>query len=243
MLRLELARIGLIVAVVLAAAANAWAAEDGERRVAADVERFLRAGMDTRDREDDRVTIDLPPLAAFAVDRARFPGPLRTEITTRSTKPFQGRIPLAVALYAGDVMVNRAIVTPSVRSTERVLVPVRHLSRGSLLEPEDFRLVEMDAQRIPRDALQDISAIFGLRARQSLREGRALRANQVEGVPLVERGDRVQLILEAGALRINATGEARDSGALGEWIRVVNVDSKRELSGRVDAEGRVHVAF
>ena len=64
-----------------------------------------------------------------------------------------------------------------------------------------------------------------------------------EGVPVVERGDRVLLVLEDGPLRIQATGRAQESGVVGEWIRVRNLDSKRELSGRVDREGRIHVAF
>ncbi len=233
----------LIVGVMLAAAGGAASADEGQRVVARDIERFLRARIE-RDRDDaERVAIDLPPLATFSLDRDRFPGPLRTEISTRASEPFEGRTPLAVALYAGEVMVHRAIVTPYVQVRERVVVPARDLSRGSLLEPDDFRYVERDARRIPRDAVRDKSSLEGLRAKQSLREGRPIRGSQVEGVPLVERGDRVQIVLQAGALRINAMGEARDTGALGDWIRVVNVDSKRELSGRVDAEGRVHVAF
>lgn len=51
------------------------------------------------------------------------------------------------------------------------------------------------------------------------------------------------LVLQSGALMIQATGQAKERGATGDWIRVVNLDSKRELTGRVDREGRVHVAF
>ena len=88
-----------------------------------------------------------------------------------------------------------------------------------------------------------MSEVVGLRAKRSLRKHQIFRASQVEGVPLVERGDRVQIVLQAGALRISAAGKAQEAGALGDWIRVLNMDSKRELSGRVDRDGRVHVAF
>lgn len=60
---------------------------------------------------------------------------------------------------------------------------------------------------------------------------------------MVERGDRVTIVLQHGPLLIQTLGKAQETGAAGEWIRVVNLDSKRELSGRIDPEGRVHVAF
>ncbi len=60
---------------------------------------------------------------------------------------------------------------------------------------------------------------------------------------LVERGSLVELVLERGALRVRAQGKAREAGHLGESIRVLNRDSRREVVGRVGEDGRVHVAF
>ena len=223
--------------------ATAAAATESEDRVRRDIERFVRARIAATEADSARIAIDVPPLVAFAVDRERHPGALRTEISTRAPEPLRGRAPLAVALYAGDQLVKRSIVTPYIRRSETVLVPVRDIRNGALLAPGDFRRVERDAARLPRDVVRDVREIEGLRAKRSLRKDRVFRASQVEGVPLVERGDRVQIVLESGPLQINAIGQAKESGALGEWIRVQNVDSRRELSGRVDAEGRVHVAF
>ena len=218
-------------------------AGEGEDRVARDIERFVRARISASEGEVGRLSIDLPPLVAFTVDRDHFPGPLRTEITTRAPEPLRGRAPLAVSLYAGDRLVKRSVVTPYLRRTESIVVPRRDLRRGTPLTADDFRTVDRDAARIPRDVIRDVDEVVGLRAKNALRKDRPIRSTQVEGIPLVERGDRVQLVLRAGALQVNATGKAQEAGAFGEWIRVVNVDSKRELSGRVDAEGRVHVAF
>lgn len=218
-------------------------ADDGEDRVREDVERFVRARIARTEAEGARTSIDVPPLTSFIVDRDRYPGPLRTEISTRAAEPLRGRVPLAVSLYAGDHLVRRAVIAPYVRRTERVIVPARDIRAGQVLAPEDFTRVERDANRLPRDVVRSKAEVTGLRAKRSLRKDRVFRASQVEGVPLIERGDRVQIVLQAGPLRVSAMGKAQEAGALGDWIRVVNVDSKRELSGRVDREGRVHVAF
>ena len=234
----------LLVAIAGQALVVASAQADaGEKRVRTDIERFVRARIARSEAEGARTSIDIPPLGSFTVDRDRYPGTLRTEISTRAAEPLRGRVPLAISLYAGDRLVRRAVVSPYVRRTERVVVPARDIQRGTILDASDFTAVDRDANRLPRDVVREVAEVIGLRAKRSLRKDRVFRASQVEGVPLVERGDRVQLVLQAGPLRVSAMGRAQEAGALGDWIRVLNVDSKRELSGRVDAEGRVHVAF
>lgn len=218
-------------------------ADAGEKRVRADIERFVRARIARSETEGARTSIDIPPLGSFTVDRDRHSGPLHTEISTRAAEPLRGRVPLTISLYAGEHLVRRAVVSPDVRRTERVIVPRRDIQRGTVLDPSDFRRVDRDANRLPRDVVRDVAEVIGLRAKRSLRKDDVFRASQVEGIPLVERGDRVQVVLQTGPLSVSAMGRAQETGALGDWIRVLNVDSKRELSGRVDAEGRVHVAF
>lgn len=218
-------------------------ADAGEKRVRADIERYVRARIARSEAEGARTSIDIPPLGSFTVDRDRHPGPLHTEISTRAAEPLRGRVPLTISLYAGEHLVRRAVVSPDVRRTERVVVPRRDIQRGTVLDPSDFKRVDRDANRLPRDVVRDVEEVIGLRAKRSLRKDGVFRASQVEGIPLVERGDRVQVVLQTGPLSVSAMGRAQETGALGDWIRVLNVDSKRELSGRVDAEGRVHVAF
>lgn len=239
-------RVGLLVigwALALVTLANAVQADEGERKVRRDIERFVRARIESTEAGSSETTIDVPPLRSFTVDRKRFPGTLRTEISTRAQEPLRGRVPLAISLYAGDLLVKRGVITPYVRRSERVIVPTRDIRMGSILSPGDFVYADRDATRLPRDVVRETAEVVGLRAKRSLRKDRAFRSSQVEGVPLVERGDRVQIVLQAGALQISATGKAQEAGAFGDWIRVVNLDSKRELSGRVDSDGRVHVAF
>ena len=226
----------MLVVALLASVAEADT--DASSLVRSDLERFVRDRV-----SHDDVRIDVPDLTGFTLDENRFPGTLRTEFSTRAKEPLQGRVPVAVSLYAGDELVKRAVVTPYVRIAEMVVVPVRTLRAGTTLSAEDLVTVERDAARTPNDAVRDLDFAVGMRAKRSLRKEEAIRASSIEGLPIVERGDRVQIILSSGPLVIQSAGKAQEAGSLGEWIRVLNIDSKRELSGRVDREGRVHVAF
>lgn len=234
----RLRRIGLGILWVALVANLAHAEVDAQTQIERDLGRFIRART-----QGLSPTIDVPSLTNFSVDRQRFSGPLRTELSTRAREPLHGRVPIVVALYAGDELVKRGVVSPYVRVVERVVVPTRDLRPGSVISRGDLVYVERDASRLPGDVVRDLESMVGKQVRRSLRKDHVFRPSQITRVTLVERGDRVMLVLNAGALQVHAAGRAEEKGSLGEWIRVVNIDSKRELSGRVDEEGRVHVAY
>lgn len=239
-LLLDTIALAVVAGVVLLGlvAGVAQAAERGDELVRRDLESYLRARIDSPDAE-----IELPPLERFAVEAANVDGALRTQLSTREERPFSGRVAITVELFAGEQLLRRGVISAVVRVEEDVFVAARDLRRGDVLAEQDLRRVRRDASRIPSDAIRDPSQAVGLRATRSLRADRVLRRSQVENVPVVGRGDRVTLVLESGSIQIRAVGRAVEAGAVGDWIRVTNLDSKRELSGRVDREGRVHVAF
>lgn len=227
-----------LLLLVLLAADSVQAEGAAEARVRVDLERFLRAKT-----EDASATIEVPRLATFSVDRTRHPGTLRTELSSKAEAPYSGRVPVTVALFAGDTLVKRSVVSPYIRTLISAVVPNRDLRRGEIVTADDLVIVDHDTERMPVDAIGRLNEAIGLRVKRSIRKGRVLRQAHVEGVPVVERGDRVTLVLRSGLIEIQAIGRSKESGAAGDWIRVLNLDSKRELAGRVDRNGLVHVAF
>lgn len=227
-----------VIAIVLLAATAARAESPSIERVRTDLERFIAERVDA-----EPSAIELPELRAFDFDVSRAPGELRTELSTRSATPFHGRVAITVALFVGDQLVKRAVVSPYVRLSDRVVITARALKKGDVIAQGDLAYSDRDRAESPGDAVRDLEAMVGLRAKRALAGDQLLREGDFEPVPVVERGDRVMLVLQSGALMIQATGQAKERGAAGDWIRVVNLDSKRELTGRVDRDGRVHVAF
>lgn len=58
---------------------------------------------------------------------------------------------------------------------------------------------------------------------------------------IVKARDNVKLVVQIGAVRIEATGEAQEDGAMGQLIRVRNLESNRTIHGRVEARNVVLV--
>ena len=59
--------------------------------------------------------------------------------------------------------------------------------------------------------------------------------------PAVQAGERVQLEVRRGAVRVTAPGRALQTGHVGEVVQVENTATRGRLSGRVTADNRVEV--
>lgn len=86
------------------------------------------------------------------------------------------------------------------------------------------------------------SAIIGKEARVALYAGRPIRLADVGAPALVERNQIVTLVFNHGGLLILAEGRSLSRAGAGEPVRAMNLASRNTVSGRVGADGRIHVS-
>lgn len=135
-------------------------------------------------------------------------------------------------------------VTVRSETYAEVVVARRGLQRGTRIQDDDIELAERDVSRIRDGWVDDPELVVGMQARRNIRQGRAIQSQQVEAPRWVRRGSRV--VIEAtssNGLQITGAGEALEHGYEGERVRVRNLDSGREIEGRVVGPDRVEVAF
>lgn len=60
---------------------------------------------------------------------------------------------------------------------------------------------------------------------------------------VVKTRDRVRLVVRLGSVQVHALGEAEQDGAMGQLIRVRNIDNGKSLIGRVVDAGLVEVSY
>lgn len=113
----------------------------------------------------------------------------------------------------------------------------RQLEFGKILEPGDisFKTSSCRSESIP-GSLEDL---LGLKLKRPLETGEPICGCDVEPVFLVKRGERVRFYSRAGTVTIETMAKALDSGALNDVIRVVNLDSRRVITGQVVGKGVV----
>ncbi len=230
--------LALLGCALFAGSASAAPDEDDLREA---IERFVLERA-----PEPPTALEVPPLADFVL-AGETEGEIAWEFSANPRERFVGRVPVTLALRSGGRELKRGVVTVAVKIERPVLVAARPIRRGERVQARDVRVERRDLAELGGRSLDgwlaSAEGLAGRRARRSLRTGEPIAAAWLETTPLVERGQSVRLALERGGLRIEATGEARADGREGEWIAVVNRDSRRELVGRVGPDGVVHVEF
>lgn len=115
---------------------------------------------------------------------------------------------------------------------------LRVLQRGSIISPGDVTLTYGEAKRNEARSVQEV---VGMEVRATVRPGRAIRKTDLRAPILVQRNQLVDLVYRSGTLSIRGEGRALRQGGTGERIRVMNLDSRIVVTGRVTSDGRVEV--
>lgn len=124
-----------------------------------------------------------------------------------------------------------------------VVNTTKRLNRNDIINNEDIATRRQDISMLDADHIQDPKQAVGQKLKLSLPPGAILYAQALDAPPLVKRGERVTIMAKSQTVQITAPGEARNSGALGEMVRVKNLTSRREIQARVLSAGVVETEF
>ena len=91
-------------------------------------------------------------------------------------------------------------------------------------------------------AISDPSDVLGLEARITIYSGRPIRPGDVGPPALIERNEIVTLVYAYNGLSILTEGRSLSRAADGERARVMNLSSRKSVSGVVRPDGSVLVS-
>lgn len=170
-------------------------------------------------------------------------------VAARPDRPVDPATPLPPGLRSGmrSVSLNVATSEEPARFVRVVLrwyqpqvVAKSHLRKGETIRREDvfLRLGIQDTYRLLAHSFQQV-------------EGKVLRIPVKAGVPVamevlvrdevVHAGNQVVLSSVVGSVAVEAKGRALEQGAVGDTIRVRNLDTRQIVSGVVVGPGRVEI--
>lgn len=125
--------------------------------------------------------------------------------------------------------------------TVEAAVLARTVERGETLKSSDVMVERRPRAEVGADAAGRGIAV-GMQARRQLRAGQALRAADLVKPDLVTRDQGVTLIYRTEGLYLTVRGKATENGAEGDVVNVMNLQSKRVVSGIVSGRGEVSVS-
>ncbi len=124
--------------------------------------------------------------------------------------------------------------------TVEVAVLTRDIDRADTLKSSDVTLERRPKAEVTGEpASRDRSV--GMQLRRAMRAGTPLRAADVVKPDFVVRDQAVTVIFQAPGLYLTTRGKAIESGAEGDTVSVLNLQSKRTLTGVVTGRGQVTI--
>lgn len=120
-------------------------------------------------------------------------------------------------------------------------VLLRDVRQGATLGRDDFEFRRLEQNRNQRGAPPSLAELLASRAARDLRAGQTVETADLQRPHLVEKGATLFLEVTKGAVTASVVAQAQDSGALGDRIRVMILDSKREITALVMARDLVRI--
>jgi flagella basal body P-ring formation protein FlgA len=124
--------------------------------------------------------------------------------------------------------------------TVEAAVLMRDVEHGEILKASDVVVERRPKAEIAGEAVSRDRAV-GMQARHSIHSGQPLKVADLAKPDLVQRDQTVTLIFQSAGLYLTIRGKALDNGTEGDVVNVLNLQSKRTVTGTVIGRGQVAI--
>jgi flagellar basal body P-ring formation protein FlgA len=121
-----------------------------------------------------------------------------------------------------------------------VAVLTRNVERTDILKSADVVVERRPRAEVGNDAAAREQAV-GMQMRRPIRAGQPLRIADLAKPDLVQRDQPVTVIFQTAGLYLTTRGKALDNGTEGDIVSVLNIQSKRTVTGTVTGRGQVTI--
>jgi flagellar basal body P-ring formation protein FlgA len=164
---------------------------------------------------------------------------MKLGLAQRSLRRRAAAAALALMLAPGAAFADDdAPATPSTAPVPRVVIYPGDIVRDDML----MDVPKSEIQGATAAMIESREGLVGKMARRTLLPGRAILASFINNPRAVTVGAEVKIIYVDGGLTIIASASALQDGAIGDVIKVRNVDSGLTISGVIQPDGSVRVS-
>jgi flagella basal body P-ring formation protein FlgA len=124
--------------------------------------------------------------------------------------------------------------------TVEAAILMRDVEHGDILKSSDVSVERRPKAEISGEAASRDRAV-GMQARRSIRGGQALKTADLAKPDLVQRDQSVTIVFQTPGLYLTMRGKSLDNGTEGDVVNVLNLQSKRTVTGTVIGRGQVAI--
>jgi flagella basal body P-ring formation protein FlgA len=138
---------------------------------------------------------------------------------------------------------RKVYATVGVERYVDAVVAKRSLQKNQVLNESDLELKKMNSGDLPESYISSVEDVLGNKVKRNLEKGNILRTEFIEIPPVIKRSDVILMVAESNNFKIVTLGEAKENGFKGDRIKVVNLDSQKEVYAWVIDSKSVRVGF
>jgi len=147
--------------------------------------------------------------------------------------PTSQRFAAILVVPADGPTVLQRQVSGSIFETIDIPVFNHAMGAGVTVQEADLQWISVRTDRLIGNVVTDSRQLVGMTTKRPLRTGQMLRGSDLVMTPAIRKNTLITLALQSGQMNLTVTGRALEDAAIGQSIRVVNVNSKKELTGIV----------
>ncbi len=170
-------------------------------------------------------------------------GVVRFEVSQIDANKDRGNVQLIVHIFVNDKQYLKIPVFFNIRVYEDVVISNRKIDRNDILSHDTLVMRRMETTKLAGLTFENIEDLVGKRAIRSILPNTPITAEIVDTPPTIKKGDFIKIFIQTGNLHVVTKGIAREDGYLGKVIRIKNIDSNKELYGRVEDSTSVKIIF
>jgi flagella basal body P-ring formation protein FlgA len=138
---------------------------------------------------------------------------------------------------------KKIIATANIKAFDWVVMSIRGFRKGYYLQKNDVFAKLMDVTRIPKGAIRNTEQVIGKPLTRSIVANAPVVDTMVSDTAVVKRGHKVTLVIESPSFIITTLGEIKENSSVGSHVKVLNLASKKIISGTLTDENTVKVEF
>jgi len=155
-----------------------------------------------------------------------------------------GNYSLPVDVYVDGSKEGRLTLSGNAGKKIKILCATRDIHKGSVVTSDDVRVETKEARNGTKGVfLTDSAMAIGKIVLSSVRAGAAISETNLGTPSVLKKGDKVRLVARAGLLSVETSGEVLSDAALGEQVKIKNIDTGKSVTARVVDSTTVEAVF
>ncbi|OGB90254.1 flagella basal body P-ring formation protein FlgA [candidate division WOR-1 bacterium RIFCSPHIGHO2_01_FULL_53_15] len=151
-----------------------------------------------------------------------------------------GSVIFPILAAAGEES-RKFMVRAKVEVVKKIAAAARLIKKGKKIESADIKLEERDIALLPQKYFTGLDPLINKEAKIAIPQNSTVFEWMVGDVPLVRRGEQVNLLVTAPGLVVKTKALAQEDGGLGAEIKVRRLDANKILSAKVVSASEVEV--